>query len=305
MTPTPSDPKRDTPLSPDSPEAPRPKTSREALQDERWELVEHLDALFDKPLTALGFVWLLLLIIDFTRGLGPLLQTVSNVIWALFILDFVIEVVIAPDKRAYLRRNWLTAVSLVLPAARVLRVFRGLRALRAVRTVRTLGLLRLVTSLNRSMRSAAAFFGQRGLGYVVAITVLVLFGGAAGMLLFESPGALRDAGHEADATSGAGLDDYGEAVWWTAMIMTTLGSEYWPLTVEGRVLTWLLALYALGVFSYITANIASFFIGRMPRDGRDRAAETSGDDALRAEIAALRAEVRALTAEIRGRRTGA
>jgi len=279
--------------------------SQAALHSERWELLEHLDAIADKPLTALGFVWLLLLIIDFTQGLGPLLQTVSNVIWALFILDFVIELVIAPVKRTYLRRNWLTAISLVLPAARVLRVFRGLRALRAVRTVRTLGLLRLVSSLNRGMRSAAAYFGQRGLGYVVAITVLVLFGGAAGMLLFESPDALRAAGYAAEATRGAGLDNYGEAVWWTAMIMTTLGSEYWPVTIEGRVLTWLLALYALGVFSYITANIASYFVGRLPPAGREPPEALREAAALRAQIAALQNEVRALTAAIRERQTGA
>ena len=278
--------------------------AEKTLHDERWELLEHLDAIADKPLTALGFVWLLLLIIDFTRGLGPLLQTVSNVIWGLFIADFVVEWLIAPEKRTYLRRNWLTAISLVLPAARVLRVFRGLRVLRAVRTVRTLGLLRLVTSLNRSIRSAATFFGQRGLGYVVAITVLVLFGGAAGMLLFESPDALRAAGYEEATVSGAGLDNYGDAVWWTAMIMTTLGSEYWPLTVEGRVLCWLLALYALGVFSYITANIASFFIGRLPSQiGGASPAPNPDMTVLREEIATLQAEVRALSAAIEGHQT--
>jgi voltage-gated potassium channel len=28
--------------------------------------------------------------------------------------------------------------------------------------------------------------------------------------------------------------DYGNALWWTAMVMTTIGSDYFPKTAEGR-----------------------------------------------------------------------
>jgi voltage-gated potassium channel len=34
------------------------------------------------------------------------------------------------------------------------------------------------------------------------------------------------------------------------MIMTTLGSEYWPRSPEGACSAWLLALYAFAVFGY-------------------------------------------------------
>jgi len=45
------------------------------------------------------------------------------------------------------------------------------------------------------------------------------------------------------------------------MIMTTMGSQYWPQTPEGRMLCLFLALYAFAVFGYVTAAIATFFIG--------------------------------------------
>jgi voltage-gated potassium channel len=277
------------------------RTEEEVLRDERWELLEHVNRLSQEPLTALAFVWLLLLIIDFTRGLSPLLQTLSYVIWGLFIVDFAIEWLIAPSKRTYLRRNWLTALSLVLPAARVLRVFRSLRVLRAVRTIRTVGLLRVITSLNRSMRAAAAFLGQRGLGYMVAITVIVLFGGAAGMLVLESPASLGpDAGAAAEVETS--LQSYGEAVWWTATVMTTLGPEYWPRSAEGRILGLLLAVYALAVFGYITANIATYFLGRAATEGAaHQAALASENAALHAELNAVREEVAGLAALLRAR----
>jgi voltage-gated potassium channel len=229
------------------------------LNRERLELLEHLNNLTDKPMIALSFVWLLLLIVDFTRGLNPLLQTISNLIWVLFIVDFLVEFVLAPEKLAYLRRNWLTVISLVLPAFRLLRVFRALRILTLARATRTISLLRLLTSLNRGMRATARTLGQRGVGYVIALTIIVTFVGAAGMAIFESPDALRAAGVDNPA---GGLDSYGEAVWWTAMLMTTIGSDYWPQTVEGRIVCWLLSVYALAIFGYITATVASFFIGR-------------------------------------------
>jgi voltage-gated potassium channel len=269
---------------------PNRSQEREALHNERWELLQHIDSFTEKPLIALSFVWLGLLILDFTTGLGPFLQTAVNVIWALFVVDFVIELIIAPRKLDYLQRNWLTAISLVLPALRLLRIVRVVRVLRAARAARSLSLIRVVSSLNRGMRALGKTLGRRGIGYVVALTVLITFGGAAGMYAFENPQALAMAGVVDQAQPSVGLGSYGEAVWWTAMIMTTLGSEYWPVTVEGRVLGWLLSLYAFAVFGYITATIASFFVGQDAEPGA-----TGGDTAaLRDEIAALRQELRAL-----------
>jgi voltage-gated potassium channel len=270
-----------------------------AVQQQRWELLAYINAITDKPMIALSFVWLGLLILDFTQGLGPLLQNLSNVIWVLFVLDFVIEIVIAPHKLNYLRRNWLTAVSLVLPALRVLRVFQALRILRAARAARSLSLVRLLTSLNRGMRAFSRTIGRRGIGYILGLTIIIIFAGAAGMVQFESPRALAEAGHTDVVQAGWGLRSYGEGVWWTAMMMTTMGSEYWPKTAEGRVLGLLLAIYAFTVFGYITATIASHFIGQ-DREEQPAAGMlgTSEISMLRDEIASLRTQLAALRIEL-------
>lgn len=265
-----------------------PSSDQPDIKQERWALLEQIDAALDKPMIALAFVWLGLLILDFTRGLSPMLQTISDVIWGLFVLDFVLGFTIAPHKLQYMQRNWLTALSLMLPALRLLRLFRLFRVLRAARAVRSIGMIRLLTSLNRSMRAIGNVLGRRGIGFVIALTVIVTFGGAAGMYLFERP-VTQD---------GVGLDTYGEAVWWTAMIMTTMGSEYWPQTVEGRVLGWLLAVYAFAIFGYITATIASFFVGQDAEERQGQAAldaaRTSEAVALRQEVALLREQIAAL-----------
>jgi voltage-gated potassium channel len=107
--------------------------------------------------------------------------------------------------------------------------------------------------------------------------VLVL--GAAGMYALE-----------ADETGGRGFDGYGDALWWTAMLLASLGTDYWPVSPEGRVLCFLIALYGLGVFGYITASFASFFVGR-DAGAPDATAGASDLAALREEIALLRLQL--------------
>lgn len=264
-----------------------PPTNAQDWRYERLELLRNLNDLTDKPMLALAFVWLALLVIDLTSGLDPLLETLSNVIWALFVLDFIVEFIIAPHKRSYLRYNWLTAVSLVLPALRVFRLFRAFRVLQAARTTRALSLVRVVSSFNRGMRAIQNVLGRRAFGTIVLITIIVVFIGAAGMLAFESPRSLRASGYVEAAEAGAGLHTYGESVWWTAMLLTTLGSQYWPYTIEGRILCWLLSVYALAVFGYITATIATYFIGTAP----SKPAEAADVAALRREVELLRSEL--------------
>ena len=101
------------------------------------------------------------------------------------------------------------------------------------------------------MEALGQSLGRRGFGYMVGLSLLVIMVGAAGMYAFER-----------DAPDGAGFDTYGTALWWTAMLLTTMGSDYWPKTSEGRLLCWVLALYSFAVFGYVTASLASFFVGR-------------------------------------------
>lgn len=234
----------------------RPEADREKEEQERWSLLHEINELTETPLVILSFVWVGLLVLELARGLTGFLPTVVLIIWALFILDFVIEFIIAPRKLVYLRGSWLTALALVIPAFRMLRIFPALRMLRAARFIRSANLVRLLTSTNRGLRAMRLAMGRRGFGYVVLATLMILFLGAAGILQFENPGTLAREGYD-DSNA---IAHYGDAVWWTAMIITTFGSDYWPQTAEGRTLTVLLTIYSVAIFGYITATIASMFV---------------------------------------------
>jgi voltage-gated potassium channel len=132
------------------------------------------------------------------------------------------------------------------------------------------------------MKALGASLSRRGFGYVVALTVLVTIAGAARIYAFENE-------------APGGPNSFGESLWWTSMIMTTMGPQYWPQTAEGRLLCVFLALYAFGIFGYVTAALATFFVGR---DADSADAELAGAKQLAVlsdEVMALRDEIRALS----------
>jgi voltage-gated potassium channel len=251
------------------------------IKAERESLVAQLEDWLELPMLILGFVWLGLLIYEFIWNLSPALELLGTIIWIIFILDFALKLLLAPDKTDYLKSSWLTALALLVPALREFRIFRVFRVLRAARAVRGVRLFRVLTSLNRGMKALGSSFQRRGFGYVVALSTIVVFSGAAGMLAFEN---------EVEG----GIKNYGDALWWTAMMITTIGSEYFPKTAEGRVLCFILALYGFAVFGYVTATLATYFVGR---DAEDKDAEIIGAEdikELRSEISQLREEIKLL-----------
>ncbi len=247
----------------------------------RWRALGRLEEHLELPMAILAVVWLVLFILEVVRGNNPLLIYLGTAVWIIFLAEFFVRLLIAPDRWQFVRRSWLTIVSLLVPALRIARIGAVFRAMRAARAVRGVRLIRAVGAMNRGMGALGSTLRRSGVWYVSALTVAVCFAGAAGMYTLEP-----------HSTSGEGFSDYTDALWWTAMIMTTMGSGYWPQTAEGRILAVLISLFSIGVFGYVTATLASFLVGREANapDG----ASAAGVDvrALRREIAALRKEIR-------------
>lgn len=230
-------------------------------------MLHSIGRLLEGPMVFLGFVWLVLLVVELVWGLNKPLEYLSLTIWAVFIFDFVLKFVLAPHKGRFLKANWLTAVSLVIPAIRLFRIVRLLRFLRGIR------LVKVVASLNRGIKSLGATMKRRGFGYVVALSLVVTFGGAAGMYAIEK--------------GNQGFENYGMALWWTAMRVITAGSDYWPATPEGRGLAFILSLFGYAVFGYVTATLATFFIGRDAEEADAPVAGAKDVEELKQMIAAL------------------
>jgi voltage-gated potassium channel len=222
------------------------KQDKKKLDEERSEILSLWDKWFEIPLIILGFCWLVLIIMELSMGLSPLLENLSFTIWIIFILDFIVRFSLAPYKIKYLRSEWITVIALIVPAFRVLRGFVLLKATRSVY------LVRVAASIRRGMQILGSVFGRHGFGYIIALTVIIILLGAAGIQALEGK-----------------FENYGDALWWTAMMITTMGTDFWPQTVEGRILCLGLAIYAFAIFGYITATVASFLIEKDKNDKGD------------------------------------
>lgn len=248
-----------------------------ASDHQRWKTLRQLDSWLDTPMMVLSAIWVVIVLVELTTGGSTLLTTLGTFIWIIFLVEFALRFVLAPKKIPFLKTNWLTAIALLAPALRLFAIFRFLRAASALRGFR---LVRIVGTANRSMNALRRTLERRKFGYVAVLTLLVVGLGAAGMLSFEPASQVQ-----------GGFTSYGDALWWTAMLLTSIGSQYWPVTAEGRVLTVLLSLYGFATFGYITATFASYFVGR-------DAEKKDGPVAGAGELQQLTKEVRALRAEI-------
>ena len=60
------------------------------VEKERSKLLASIERLLDGPMVFLGFVWLLLLVVELIWGLPKVLAYLSVIIWIVFIIDFLI-----------------------------------------------------------------------------------------------------------------------------------------------------------------------------------------------------------------------
>src|SRR5690606_36478127 len=85
----------------------------DATRHERWHTLHELDEWLRTPMLLLSLAWLALVLVELLKGSSALLATFGTIIWIVFIAEFLLRFALAPEKPAFLRRNWLTILSLV------------------------------------------------------------------------------------------------------------------------------------------------------------------------------------------------
>lgn len=200
----------------------------------RWEARSTI------PLSILALVYLGLYALEVLGDFStPLLWDfflISDIIWAIFIIDFVIRFSLSPDKKKFLRSNVIEIISLILPAFRSLRMFRVIIA------------IGFLTRVAQSLQGRINIY----LGFILPI------------LVFTTSLGVYEAEHK---HPGANITQYGDALWWAFVTITTIGyGDYYPVTFEGRAIAVLLMLSGLALVSVITVSFASWFLGRLEYD---------------------------------------
>ena len=144
---------------------------------ERYRLVAGIEAVLDGPTTYLALLFAALLVAEIAlTAQGMAVPAVPGwiqlAVWAVFVVHFLLGITTSPDRGLYLRRNWPTALSLVVPFLRAFRVLRAIRVLRATNS------LRVLAGFNRTARGlrGALAWSRAGYAGALSLTAALLFG---------------------------------------------------------------------------------------------------------------------------------
>jgi voltage-gated potassium channel len=204
----------------------------------RHDLVDEIERVTRYPMTVLGIAWLVVGIIVVTTKVNGTTSTALVgtlfALWALLLAEYLVRLVVTPDRRGYLKRRWVEPVTVVAPP------FQGWHLI----GIEKMGLLLQEAGLRLQfiLRHHSLF---RVL--IAAFGTLVL--GAWLVMLFE--------GH----AKNSNIHNYPDALWWAIVTVTTVGyGDRYPVTTGGRAVAVVLMLVGIGLIGTLTATVASVFV---------------------------------------------
>ncbi|QWT23501.1 ion transporter [Subtercola sp. PAMC28395] len=219
------------------------------------------------PLTVVSIVFLVAYswdVIGNLKGAANLAaEIVMWAVWAFFVVNYVANLVLAPRRLRWFFTHILEFLIVALPMLRPLR------------------LLRLVMLWTVLQRTAGTAFRGRVATYVIGSASLLVLIAALGILDAEQN------------TPGASITNFGDALWWAFVTITTVGyGDYVPITGEGRLIAVGLMIAGIALLGVITATLASWLVDRV-RSGEARVESANVDhiDALATQLEEMRAEL--------------
>jgi voltage-gated potassium channel len=192
------------------------------------------------------------LIVRLPHTVHTTFAAVEWLVWAAFAVEYGVRLYLAPHKRAFVRRNVIDLVVVVVPFLRPLRIMRSARALRALRAARASAFL---------FRGAAAVrdvLSRHNLHYALVVTIFVVTGAAVLVKEFER------------GLPGANITTLADALWWSVATVTTVGfGDRFPISAPGRGVAVALMVLGVGMFGLLAASLASYFVESRGHAQRD------------------------------------
>lgn len=210
----------------------------EAESSRRERLAALLERRLDPVMAVLAVFWGVFVAYDLIAPATqrPVLSLVSDVVWGIFLVEFVAKLALSGRPLRFLRRRWPSVLFLALPLLRTARV------IPALRTLRILPSARVLSSSYRAIGTAKGLLGGR-LSFLAVTTVSVVVAGAQLLYLLDDTG-----------------ESFGEALWWSVNLAISGTYLFEPSTVPARIVSLVLSAYAVIVFASLAAALGAFFV---------------------------------------------
>lgn len=186
--------------------------------------------------------------IDLDSNAGLLLF--DTIITYVFILDYVIRLILAKDKKIFFRSNIPDLIA-IIPFHSLFKVFRITKLFRLAKLGKVGKLAKLFRFIGvggRLHKKIKRVLRTNGLNYTLWFTLLVIGLGSIGIYIAEK---------------GQTIDDFPDAIWWSFVTATTVGyGDISPVTQVGRVIAAILMITGIGTIGMVTGSISTYFISQ-------------------------------------------
>ncbi len=204
----------------------------------RHDLVDGIERVTKYPMTLLGIAWLVIGIIVVTTDVNSTASTALVgtlfALWVILLVEYVVRLVITPDRRGYLKRRWAEPATVVAPPLQGWHV---------------VGIEKICLLLHEGALRVEAILKHHSLFRVLIAAGATLLLGAWLVMLFEGN------------AKGSNIHNYPDALWWAIVTVTTVGyGDRFPVTGGGRAVAVVLMLVGIGLIGVLTATVASLFI---------------------------------------------
>ena len=193
----------------------------------------------------------------------------------ILLFDFFTGLIKSEDKKQYFHDNWLELIASI-PFDLIFSSFMFLRYLKLIR------LLRILFLVGEYFKVIGSFLKNTRLDEIIAIFILIIVG-----LYLIDPG----------------MNNLFNNLWFVVVSLTTVGyGDITPNTVAGKVVSLILLIVGVFIFSAITGAISTYFMDNLLKEGsyhiqelKEQLNETNEQLAKNEkEIAELKEEIREL-----------
>ena len=228
-------------------------------------LVEEHDTpegkIFDSVVQFLIIISLFTFSLETLPNLSERSQTLLNIaqviVVFLFTIEYALRVYVADRKTGYIFSFYgIVDLLAILPFYLALGVdMRTLRALRLLRLFRLFKLARYNRAIDRFVN--AFTIAREEIIIFAMVTIILLYLSATGIYYFE---------HEAQPELFASIF---HSMWWAVVTLTTVGyGDMYPITVGGRIFTFIILIIGIGIVA-IPAGLFASALNKVRRDEED------------------------------------
>jgi voltage-gated potassium channel len=175
-----------------------------------------------------------------------ILRTIEIFCVVVFTIEYILRIYVADSKPRFIFSFFgLIDLLAILPFYLSFGVdLRSLRALRFLRLFRVLKLVRYNQAMNHFLRAMSN--AKEQIVLFICITMILIYFAAVGIYYFEN---------EAQPDHFSSIFD---SLWWAIITLTTVGyGDVYPITVGGKVFTFIILMIGLGIVAVPTRIISS------------------------------------------------